>query len=491
MPQPNEHNMTNSYRLDPADIELSNRKPEDPEKILFKNVIIIDSTGRDPYLGHVLIEGERISKVGDLEPSVEGESMLVIDGKGKKTLMSGLCDSHTHLSYPNAATLDQLTGLQPEEHVLHTAHSAKTYLDCGYTMCFGAASARPRLDLSVKGAIKTGMIPGPRTLANGQEIAKPSGALVPGITRYADGVDEMRKAVSELVALGVDNVKLSMSGDDITPDLPSEETYFTLEETRAAVEVAHAHGKRVCTHARSAASVKMCCEAGVDVIYHADFVDAEGLDMLEAQKDRVFVAPAMNLPLLTCTGEAAAFGFSAELAEKKGLLHQINACCKGMTEMRKRGIRVLPGGDFGFAWAPHGTYSRDLANFVNLFGYTPMEAIISATAWGGEIMGHAAELGKLRPGYYADVILVDGNPVEDISILQDTNRIHAIVINGHIHKHIDPPAERKYASMPVVTRSASGGYKVSRAGTEPGSSEAMNGLMDKMSLGTGAVVEVA
>lgn len=125
------------------------------------------------------------------------------------------------------------------------------------------------------------------------------------------------------------------------------------------------------------------------------------------------------------------------MAAKKGLKREVEIACTAMDKMRKRGIRVLPGGDFGFAWAPHGTYARDLAHFVNLFGYSSMESIIAATAWGGELMGHPEELGKVLPGYYADVILVDGNPLEDIELLQNVDRIHSIIINGHVHKNIE------------------------------------------------------
>lgn len=441
------------YVPTPADITINNHKKGDPAKILFKNVNIIDSTGKDPYPGDVLIEGERIVEVGRVTSSPDSDT-LVIDGEGKKTLMSGLIDAHTHLSWNNAPTLDGLTSLSLEEHVLHTAHSALTYLDCGYTMCFGAAAARARLDVVVKGAIKSGLIPGPRTLANGQEIATTGGSIVPGITRHADGPDEMRKAVREFILLGVDNIKLSMTGDDIHETMRSEETYFTLEETCAAVEEAHNRGKRVCAHARSAASVKLCCKAGVDVIYHASFTDAEGFDMLEQRKDEVWVAPAINFPYSSCTGEAIPFGLTPEMAKKKGLAHEVEVACKAMKEMHKRGIRVLPGGDYGFAWAPHGTYARDLEHFVTMFGYTPMESIIAATALGGEMMGHGEELGKVQPGYYADVILVDGDPIKNISILQDTAKLHAIVINGHVHKNSAVAPAPSLNSEPLSTKPA-------------------------------------
>lgn len=246
----------------------------------------------------------------------------------------------------------------------------------------------------------------------------------------------MRKAVREFLSYGVDSIKLSMTGDYVHEFMGSEETYFTLKETKAATEEAHARGKRVCGHCRSKESVKLACMAGIDVIYHASFTDEEGMDMLEALKDRVFISPAINFPYTSCTGEATPYGLTPEMAVKKGLKNEVDVACKAMKEMHRRGIRVLPGGDYGFAWAPHGTYARDLAHFVNLFGYTPKESLLAATALGGEIMGHPEELGKVQPGYYADVILVDGNPIEDIEIFQDTSKLHTIVLNGHIHKNI-------------------------------------------------------
>ena len=423
-----------------ADIAINNRHPNDSANILFKNVRILDSTGREPYTGDVYITGNTIKEVGRVSSDIDTSTTTVIDGKGTKTLMSGLCDSHTHLSWNNSPTLDGLTNLPIEEHVLHTANSAKMYLDCGYTMCFGAAAAQPRLDVVTKAAVKSGMIPGPRILSNGQEISTTGGAIVPSVTKFADGVDEMRKVVRQFCALGVDNIKISMTGDEIHETMRAEETYFTLEETRAAVEEAHMRGKRVAAHARSNDSVKLCCRSGVDVIYHASFADEEAMDMLEAIKDRVFVSPAINFPYTSCTGEAIPYGLTPEMAIKKGLKREVEIASLAMREMHRRGVKVLPGGDYGFAWAPHGTYARDLTHFVNMFGFTPMESIIAATAWGGEIMGHPDVLGKVLPGYYADVILVDGDPLQDISLFQDTKNLHAIVVNGHIHKNGELPA---------------------------------------------------
>lgn len=123
----------------------------------------------------------------------------------------------------------------------------------------------------------------------------------------------------------------------------------------------------------------------------------------------------------------------------------------------------------------HGTYSRDLTHFLNMFGFTPMVSIIAATATGGEIMGHPNVLGKVLPGYYANVILVNGDPLKDISILQDTKNMHAIVINGHIHKNSEVgayiPRPSEYLPVRVVPK----GESVIPIRNKKGKSEQQNG----------------
>lgn len=205
----NEVNGLPFYKPTPADIEINNHSAGDEGKILFKDVNIFDSTGTDPYLGNVLVEGQYIKHVGQFDFTPDDDTLVINGDGGKKTLMSGLCDSHTHLSWNNSPTLDGLTRTPIEEHVLFTAQAARTYLDCGYTMCFGAASAQPRLDLVVKNAIKKGSIPGPRTLASCQEINTTGGAIIESISKHADGEDDMRTVCREFISLGIDNIKLS------------------------------------------------------------------------------------------------------------------------------------------------------------------------------------------------------------------------------------------------------------------------------------------
>ncbi|PWN31410.1 uncharacterized protein FA14DRAFT_186374 [Meira miltonrushii] len=399
--------------------------------ILFKDVNIIDSTGREPYLSSVLVHGERIAEIGQVNESLY-EGVKVIEGKGR-FLMSGLVDAHTHFTWTNAGNLDALATMGVEEHALFSARSARTFLDCGYTMCFGAASAKQRIETVLRNAIYENEIPGPRILANGMEMAPREGALIAGITAFADTDEEILQQIKMHVDTGVDNIKLSMSGEEITETLRAEDTVFPDKHVHVAVEAAHAAGKRVCGHARSDESILQCLQYGVDVIYHASFISDQTMDALEAQKDRVFVAPAINWIVATLN-DAVAFGYTPSKAESVGYKRELEVALSGLREMRKRGIKVLPGGDYGFAWCPHGT-QRDLEHFVNLMGYSNMEAIIAATAWGGELMGQPNELGKVLPGYYADLLLVNGNPLQDISLLSKQGKhLDVILINGRVHK---------------------------------------------------------
>ena len=418
--------------------------------VLFTNVRIFDSSGSDPFDGEVLVRGNRIAAVRPGAGDLPRDGVRVIDGQGK-FLMSGLCDAHTHFSWVNSADLPGLGTMGVEEHTLLCARSAQTYIDSGYTMCVGAAAAKARLDVVIRNAINAGQIPGPRYLANCQEIAVTGGALVKGITAFADGPEEMRKAVRKNVELGADLVKLSMSGEEITGNQHAKDNYFSDEETLAATTEAHRRGLRVCSHARSGDSVKMSVRNGVDIIYHASFVDDEGLDMLEAKKDEIFVAPGLNW-LVATLHDAADFGYPPEAAEAAGYKHELECAIDGLKKMKERGIRVLPGGDYGFAWTPHGTYARDLQHFVELLDFTPKEALLAATALGGQIMRMPDELGQVKPGFLADMILIDGDPLQDITILQDQNRIVGIMKDGVFHKDPGTGTEARARDLDEIHR---------------------------------------
>jgi imidazolonepropionase-like amidohydrolase len=237
---------------------------------------------------------------------------------------------------------------------------------------------------------------------------------------------------------GVDSIKLNLSGDNFVPGARAETTWMSDEEVAVAVEEAKMRGKRVAAHARACASVKQCCRHGLDIIYHASFVDDEALDMLEARKDRVFVAPGIAI-LYAMLNEAEAYGISRAKAVGMGYQIEWDAALESLSKMHKRGIRVLPGGDYGFAFTPHCQNARDLEFFVRYLGMTPMEAIVSATRYGGEIMMRGNELGQLKDGYLADLLLVDGDPLSNLAVLRDPARILMVMKDGVFCK--EPPIQ--------------------------------------------------
>jgi imidazolonepropionase-like amidohydrolase len=413
--------------------------------VLFSNVRILDGTGAQPYPGEVLMQGNRIQRVGRGPRSLPSVNVTTIDGAGA-TLMPGMVEAHTHFSWNDAATLDAIQRMPLEEHVLWCAHVAKRYLEAGFTSCVGAACAKPRLDVVTRNAIAEGLIPGPRYLAASQEITVAGGLgdeTLPHLPwpEYSFGVivsgpEEMRKCVRMFLKYGVDSIKLNLSGDNFVPGAPAETTWMTDEEVAVAVAEAKMRGKRVTAHARSCASVKQCVKHGIEVIYHASFMDEEALDMLEARKDRHFVAPGIAI-LYAMLNEAEGWGITRAKAVSMGYQIEWDAALESLSKMHKRGIRVLPGGDYGFAFTPHCQNARDLEFFVKYLGMTPMDAILSATKYGGEIMMRGNELGQIREGFLADLILVDGDPLANLAILRDPSRILAVVKDGRFHK--EPP----------------------------------------------------
>jgi imidazolonepropionase-like amidohydrolase len=421
--------------------------------VLFTNVRVLDGSGTMPFGGSVLVQDGRIRSVGRSLAAAAPAGATVIDGAGA-TLMPGMCEAHTHFSWNDAATLDAIQRMPLEEHVLWCAKVARRYLEAGFTSCVGAACAKPRLDVVIRNAINAGQIPGPRYLAASQEITVPGGLGDETLQHlpfpeFSFGVnvnsaDEMRKAVRLFLKYGVDSIKLNLSGDNFTPQSPANTTWMSDAEVAAAMDEVRVRGKRGTAHARSAASVKQALRHGIDVIYHASYTDEETLDMLEAARGRVFVAPGIAI-LYAMLHEAEPWGITNAKAVAMGYQHEWDAAIESLKAMHRRGVRVLPGGDYGFAFTPHCQNARDLEFFVKYLGFTPAEAIRSATLYGGQIMMRAHELGQVKEGHLADLLLIDGDPLANIAILRDPKRILAVMKDGVFAKSPEIADERRWS----------------------------------------------
>lgn len=419
--------------------------------LLISNATIFDGTGGDTFTGSLLIEDNKIRSVTRGDGAAGSQADTVIDAAGK-FLMPGMTEGHAHLSFDAFTCTEDLIAPPPEEHTLLTARVAKTLLDHGFTSAYGASEAKLRLGVAVRNEVNAGRLPGPRIRAGSLEITVSGGlgdesrlhnprncstlsnSTSPSLV--VDGPEEMRKAVRIACREGCDNIKLDVSGDPFYPETPAHCTTMTLEEIRMAVNTAHAFGKKVNVHARSIASIKNSVLAGVDMIYHAEYSDEETLDLLEEARDRVFVAPTIGL-FHTMWHDGASHGMPREVTQAMGIDALIEQSINTHTALRKRGIRHLIGGDYGFTWNMQGTQARDLQYFVDYYGYSPAAALVCATRNGGLAMRNEGDLGTLEEGKLADLLLVDGNPLEDLSILADRERLHLIVKDGAIHQRAD------------------------------------------------------
>jgi len=405
---------------------------------LFTNVRVFDGEAGLPYPAEVLVCGNRISAVAR-RGEISREGVDEHDGRGG-TLMPGLVEAHAHVTYTDFVFLKELGELPVEEHLLKTIENVRLMLDAGFTSLYSAASSKLRLEVVVRNAIDAGRIPGPRLRAASPEITSTGGLgdvrqlhmHHEGIELIADGADEVRRTVRLAIREGVDTIKVNISGDNFVRRDFGRKCAYTDEEVSAAAHEAHDRGAWLSCHARADSAVRLALKHGFRVIYHCDFIEGETFDLLEAARDRIFLAPALGI-IYTTAHEAAPWGITSEVAEHMGMHQMLETAPAIHAELRRRGLRVLPGGDYGFAWNPMGTNARDLEHFVNLLGYSPVEALGAATKLGGELMG-MPDLGRIKPGFLADLLIVKGDPTSDVTLLQDRDNLDVIMKDGVYHK---------------------------------------------------------
>ena len=385
--------------------------------------------------GRIIYAGPR-----EGSPSVD-DGAQVIDGQGH-FVMPGMVESHAHLSYTNNGPLE-LDKSPVEEVVIKTIHNARVMLGSGFTSAISFGSVH-RVDAFLKRGIECGDVLGPRLLAGGRDIGSTGSNAdlhpdyaqlkIDGLGMITDGPWEVRKAVRTLSKNGVDVVKVMIDGELISSGggIKPGVLGFTDEELAVLVGEAHHRGMRVACHARSAAAVKQAVKAGVDFIGHANYLDDEALALLEASRDRVFVGPAVAWEI-TFLEHYQSFGFATGSPEHKGYAAELEATQASVKRMREAGIRVLVGGDYGLNITPHGTYAKELQYFTDYFGFSAGEALQAATKHGGEAFMPDGSLGTLEAGKIADMVIVKGNPLEQIGVLQDADAIAAVIKEGQIY----------------------------------------------------------
>jgi imidazolonepropionase-like amidohydrolase len=406
---------------------------------IVENGQLIDGTGAPPVpRAAVVVRDGRIAYAGPAAgaPAVPKDAVR-IDAAGG-TIMPGLVEAHFHPTYFDVAELQDLDIKYPVEYVtLLAAANARLALECGYTAARSGGSLF-NIDVWLKKAIEEELSPGPRLAASGREICGAGGLMdwnpdfrkigMEGLVLLINGAEEGRGAVRKLVKDGVEWVKTYPTGDAAAPDTNDHHTLcMTFEEMHAVVAEAHNHRHKVTGHCRATEGIKNALKAGYDTLEHGTFMDAEALDMLLARNTPV--VPALQFEYASVERGRE---FKLPQAVIDGHQETLEGGAESARMILRAGGRIGLGGDYGFAWNPHGDYAKEISFFVNYVGFTPLEAIRSATQTGAEIMGRADEFGTVATGKLADLLVIDGDPLVDIRVFEDRSRFIAVMQGGAI-----------------------------------------------------------
>jgi len=239
--------------------------------------------------------------------------------------------------------------------------------------------------------------------------------------------------VRQNIREGADVIKVYVTGEGLLrPSSPPEETMYSIEELQVAVDEAHKRNRQIAAHVRGNDGVKLCVEAGFDVLEHATYADDAAVEMIAEKRDEMFVVPGLGYHW-GILEKGVDCGIPPEVMAATEYQEEWELGCIAMDKLRKAGVRVVPGGDYGFVWCPHGEYAKDIELFVTDMGFSPMEAIVAATKHGSELLRLDHLCGTIEVGKRADILVVNGDPLEDIAILRDRAKLDLVMKDGKVY----------------------------------------------------------
>jgi len=339
--------------------------------------------------------------------------------------MPGIIDCHVHLRSDGVADPRAQSASDTDAvAVLRSARNALRTLEAGITTIRDCGS-RNGIDFSLRSAAQQGLCKTPRLVLSGMMICMTGGHGWP-LGLEADGPDGVRRAARSQIKAGADNVKLIASGGILTPGTDIGAPQFTVEEMTAAVEEARAAGKTSCAHAHGTTAIKNAVRAGVDSIEHGYLIDDEGIEMM-LERGTYLVATSSAVRNVVKHGVQA--GIRPEVVRKAE--SAIERHVEGFKRAYKAGVKMAMGTDTGVPFTDHGNNLDELVYLVEM-GVSPMEAISISTSRSAELLRMADRIGSLEVGKQADFIVVDGDPLQDIKILQDKSRILRVAVGGQV-----------------------------------------------------------
>jgi imidazolonepropionase-like amidohydrolase len=387
---------------------------------------VITGDGRILEHATVLVEAEKIVRVAKSGITIpQNVKKIPLDGL---TLLPGFIDAHIHICIDGSS--DPITTLLNESQTATTLKAARA---AQKTLMAGVTSIRDMggkngIDLGLKQAINSGLIPGPRMLVSGRLICM-TGGHGWQIGHEANGPDDVRRAAREQIKAGADIVKLMATGGVMTPAVEPGSEQLTEEEMRAGVEEAHKAGKKTATHAMGTKGILNALRAGIDSIEHGVYLDEEAVALM-AELNVPMVPTISALYFIETRGVEA--GIPAYAVEKTLKVKPHHLASIRMA--REAGVPVAAGTDAGTPFNLHGQNLSEIKLLVDYGGFSPMEAIEAGTRVSARVMGLENELGTIEEGKLADIVLVKGNPLDDVDILLQQENIRFVMKGGELVK---------------------------------------------------------
>lgn len=406
-------------------------------RLVLSHATVLDGDGGVLHDAQVVVEGDRITSVreGLSAPSHPDDREVDLAGR---TVMPGMVNCHFHATYHNLGGVPAPFGLEEPMalQAVRAVNSLELLLTAGFTSAV-SAGAPFAIDASMKVAIDKGLIAGPRLVPCSRDISTTGhaghrsfppqwevGAL--GAIRPSDGPDEFRRSVRAEIAEGAEIIKMFVTGGHGTI-APGERIEMSREEMAAGIDAAHLRGVKVRGHIANREAIMMALDLGIDVIDHADGMDDECVERIV--ETGTPIVPSMLFParFVDAMG-GSGLGFTDSMKA------DIDAMAEMLPKANAAGVQLVLGDDFGAISFPHGPYGDELAYYVDEVGIPAIDVIRWATRHGAELMGRGDELGTVTPGKLADLLVVDGDPVDSISVLKDRDNLLAIIKGGRLVK---------------------------------------------------------
>ena len=420
--------------------------------LLVSNATVLDGTGSPPVAGQsVLIEGDTITAVGvdvSADQVPRGDTVERLDAAGK-TLMPGLIDAHCHTTFGETFQQEeQDLYTSVETRTLRSAWNVKKILRAGVTGISDPGGSY-FISVGVREGVRSGIVEGPHIFAAGRFISTSNGIAdwypdavgVPdsGIGMVCNSRDAMVAEVRRQIKNGVDLIKI---GDSPMGNYQA----FMDDEIAVIAEVAHLLNKKVTIHARGSANVDAAVKAGVDWIMHGNAMNDDTIE-------RLAESGIPLVPTLTLLANLRDWGLVAGVPQAKVDAYNriLDYTAVSLHKAHDAGVRFITGTDSGFAVTPYGEWhAREMELLMDIAGLSAMEAIQAATSNAAVVLGLAGKVGVVKPGKLADLIIVDGSPLDDIRILQDRSRIHTVISRGDL-VDLEERESRPYNRAQVIS----------------------------------------